>query len=258
MISPHFLHILLVGTPHGFRGELKGMDRTACIVCNDRERSQWLEACLGKEGFSGFLFFREEQWPDACLSVRIREPDLVIFDLPAFNSFTFDALRELRFACCGILIALMDWENDLGQTMAFDLGVDDVVSKPYSERLLHARLRSNLRKGRPGALRQQCITINDLTVHAGRREAILKGEPLELTTLLFDLLWFLVRNAGSVVTRGDLGRHVFDARYKGVDRSIDVYISRLRQKLEDDPARPSYLKTVRGEGYLFVSGGKNG
>jgi DNA-binding response OmpR family regulator len=182
-----------------------------------------------------------------------------VFDISPLNALTFDALRELRAACDVLLLVFMDSENDLGQAMAYELGADDVVPKPYPERLLNARLRSHLRRGRGGwaGRPQRSISIGDLTVHAGRREVLLKGRPLELTTLMFDLLLFLVRNAGSVVTRDDLCRSVFAAQYNGVDRSIDVYISRLRSKIEDNPARPSYLKTVRGEGYLFVSGGES-
>jgi two-component system, OmpR family, response regulator RstA len=233
-------------------------EKTAFIVVNDQDLSCWLKDCLEKEGFVSFAFFREEKWTDACAAMRLQDPDLAVLDITAFNSFTFDACREMRAACDGLLFVIMDQENDLGQAMVFELGADDVVARPFSERVFQARLRSHLRRGRGRAAsrRQRSISIGGLTVHAGRREALLEGEPLDLTTLQFDLLLFLVRNAGCVVTRDDLYRSVFDAQYNGVDRSIDVYISRLRQKIEEDPAHPSYLKTVRGEGYLFVSGGE--
>lgn len=227
--------------------------KAACMVGNDHALFEWLKECLEKEGFTDFASYNGERWTDACTLMRLNDPDLTIFDIASFNTAAFDACREMRAACCGLFIVLMDRENDLGQVMAFELGSDDVVSKPFSERLLQARLRSHLRRGRVDIRRRRCISIGGLTVHAGRREAFLNGRPVELTSLLFDLLLFLVRNAGSVVTREALCRSVFDTEYNGVDRSMDVYISRLRSKIEDDPSRPSYLKTVRGEGYLFVS-----
>ncbi len=125
-----------------------------------------------------------------------------------------------------------------------------------SPRLLLAHMGALFRRGCSGARgkSQRCITIRDLTVNASRREASLKERLLDLTSTEFDLLWYLARKAGFVVSRDDLYREVFHSEYNGVDRSIDVYISRIRQKLGDDPARPYYLKTVRGEGYLLTQG----
>ena len=96
------------------------------------------------------------------------------------------------------------------------------------------------------------VTVGSLTVDASRREALLDGAPLELTTVEFDLLWFLANHAGVVLSRNDIHLHLYKTEYDGFDRSIDVYISRIRKKLGDDPADPKVLKTVRGVGYLFA------
>lgn len=231
------------------------VNRTALIIGSDHDVSSLVREHLSEEGFCVKISFVEERREEAYPFIRSQQPGVVILDLASFNRIGFEACREIRELSDELMIVLLNQEDELNQTLAFELGADDVITKPVSSRLLHARLRAHLRRGdrlmnRGGA---GMVSIGELTIHPGRREAYLKGQPLCLTTLLFDLLRHFMSNVGSVISREDLCRSLFNSSYNGVDRRIDVYISRLRRKIEHNPAQPEYLKTVRGEGYLFVS-----
>jgi DNA-binding response OmpR family regulator len=103
-----------------------------------------------------------------------------------------------------------------------------------------------------GELRRECLEVNGLQVDAGTRAATLDGRDLHLTDAEFDLLQFLAFNAGRLVTREELSRHLRGLPYDGLDRSVDLRVVRLRQKLGDDARRPRFIRSVRGEGYLLL------
>jgi len=181
-------------------------------------------------------------------------PDIVMVHVERSNRMGLGLCAEIRAIHDGLIILCMDYEDEQDQIVAYKNGVDDIIVMPISPRLLIAKLNALLRREKQilGNARSTCITIGDLRVDASRREAFLKDKSLHLTTIQFDLLWYLMRNAGVTVTRDNLCRVLFDTEYNGIDRAIDVYISRIRQKLRDNPRNPAYVKTVRGIGYLFA------
>lgn len=203
---------------------------------------------------NGHVVLYEKDRSAVCARIQKESPDMVVLDIDAFDRTGLEICREMRRGYGGTILILTDRDDDLEQIFALDSGADDVLTKPVSTRLLLARINALLRRwvSRSKDVQGRCITIRDLKVSASRREACLNGKILDLTTIQFDLLWCLVSNAGYVVSRDDLYKDLFNSEYNGLDRSIDVYISRLRQKIGDDPAKPFYLKTVRGQGYLFA------
>ena len=102
------------------------------------------------------------------------------------------------------------------------------------------------------ATKSTCIKCVELTVNIAKREVIARGRDALLTSIEFDIFNYLMQNSGQVVSRNDIHKVLYNSDHNGFDRSLDIYISRIRQKIGDDPAKPKYVKTVRGVGYLFV------
>jgi DNA-binding response OmpR family regulator len=161
----------------------------------------------------------------------------------------------------GPILILTAREEDMDQVAGLEMGADDYVKKPVEPRVLLARIRALLRRyqntlendrvGVDPAKRQEQI-FGALTIDRSSRSVSLDGEPVELTTNEFDLLWLLASQEGTVLNRDTILSELRGIGYDGIDRSVDVNISRLRKKLGDDSAKPHKIKTVWGAGYLFV------
>ncbi len=146
--------------------------------------------------------------------------------------------------------------EETDKVVGLELGADDYVTKPYAWNELRARIRALLRRGgHKGVLdaadgaRQ--LSAGDLTVDLDRREVRKRGEEITLPARLFDLLVYFMRNRGNVLTRDQLLEKVWGYDYEGDTRTIDVHIRWLRERIEDDPANPQLIQTVRGVGYRF-------
>jgi len=187
----------------------------------------------------------------ACERILSDPPHLVILDIMLPGLDGFEVCRKVRPRYKGPILILTARDEDMDQVLGLELGADDYVVKPIRPRVLLARIRALLRRpSHQGDDRS--VTLGSLTVNARRREAFIDGRPVPLTTAEFDLLWHLVQHAGVVLSRNEIYLALYNTEYDGLDRSVDVYVSRLRQKLGDDPLAPRYLKTVRGRGYLFA------
>lgn len=199
---------------------------------------------------------------DAALETIAREqPDLVLLDimLPGKDGLTL--CRELRPGFDGPIVMLTSLDSDLNQILSFEIGADDFVLKTSPPTVLLARLRSLLRrKSQPpvtqaAPARRTRLAFGALVVDEGRREVSLGGQPLALSTAEFDLLWLMASHAGQVLSRDTLMQAMRGVSYDGLDRSVDVAVSRLRRKLGDVPPAPTRIKTLRNQGYLFVAEG---
>ena len=201
----------------------------------------------------GFTVLHEANGKDGTRTILARQPDLVILDIMLPGMDGFSVCRSVRGDFHGPILILTARDDDLDQILGFELGADDFVVKPVRPRVLMARIRALLRRHGAHAItgENRRVRIEELVVDAERREARLSGKMLDLTTVEFNLLWYLVTHAGRVLSRNDIHIALYQSEYDGMDRSIDVYISRLRQKLGEDTTSPHFLKTVRGEGYLF-------
>jgi two-component system response regulator RegX3 len=154
-----------------------------------------------------------------------------------------------------IMVTARDGEID--KVVGLELGADDYVTKPYSARELIARIRAVLRRGGEGAgdaePQQQVLAAGPVRMDVERHVVTVAGGEVPLPLKEFDLLEYLLRNVGRVLTRGQLIDRVWGADYVGDTKTLDVHVKRLRSKIEPDPSTPSHLVTVRGLGYKFES-----
>lgn len=179
-------------------------------------------------------------------------PDLVILDwmLPRLDGLS--VAERIRTTSAVPIIMLTARVTERDRLAGFDAGVDDYVIKPFSARELEARVRAVLRRssGKESPIQE----VGDLRLDREQRLVWVRGEPVELSAMGFDLLAFLITHPGRVFTRLELLEAVRGETYSGFERSIDSHIKRLRQKMEPDPTHPSYILTVFGVGYRFAKG----
>jgi DNA-binding response OmpR family regulator len=181
--------------------------------------------------------------------------DVLLLDLMLPGRDGLEICREVRARSDVPIIILTARGEEADRVMGLELGADDYLAKPYSPRELLARIRAVSRraKGLAGP-RNAAIVVGTLQLDPSARRATLAGEELPLTGYEFDLLRALAERAGRILSREQLMELVRGSAEEAFDRSIDVHVSRLRQKLGDDPKRPRLIKTVRGVGYLLAAG----
>jgi DNA-binding response OmpR family regulator len=185
----------------------------------------------------------------------LRTPyDVVLLDLMLPQKSGWEACREIRLRSAVPLIVLTARSEEADRVLGLGLGADDYLTKPYSARELLARIEALVRRARgqvgPG---QGLLRVGALVLEPAAHRALLDGRELALTGHEFTLLLALVERAGRVLSREQLMDLCGGGSLEAFDRSIDVHVSRLRQKLGDDSRNPRLLKTVRGAGYLFVA-----
>jgi two-component system response regulator RegX3 len=223
---------------------------TRVLVVEDEESiSDPLSYMLRREGFEVNV---AATGPDALTSFDRTGADLVLLDLMLPGLSGTEVCRNLRVRSNVPIIILTARDSEVDKVVGRELGADDYVTKPFSHRELVARIRAVLRRG---AEAEELITP---TLEAGpvrmdveRHTVAVDGGIVALPLKEFDLLELLLRNAGRVLTRGQLIDRVWGADYVGDTKTLDVHIKRLRSKIEPDPANPKYLLTVRGLGYKF-------
>ena len=221
------------------------------IAEDDARLAGLLREYLANHGFAVEI---ESHGARAVERILQERPTLVILDLMLPDMSGFDVCRLVRDRCsCGILM-LTASKAESDQTVGLDLGADDYVVKPVEPRILLARVRSLLR--RLGALPfnadLRVLSAGGITLDRDTRAARIFGHPIELTMIEFEILWLLIRYAGEAVTRDQLCLQVRGVAYDGIDRGIDVHVSRVRRKLEARGFDASSVKSVRGLGYLFI------
>ena len=173
--------------------------------------------------------------------------DAIVLDimLPGLNGY--DVLKQLRARKIWLpVLMLTAKDGEYDQTDAFDLGADDYLTKPFSFMILVARLRALIRRGAPE--RPVLVTVGSLILDPARRTVERRGEPIILTAREYGLLYFLMRNAGDVLSKSEILDNVWDSAFEGSDNIVEVYIGYLRRKI-DAPYGLTTLRTVRGLGY---------
>lgn len=176
-------------------------------------------------------------------------PDAVVLDVNLPGQDGFAVCRSVREKYHGAIIILTARGGEFDEVQGLELGADDYLAKPVRPLALLARLRSHLRRNSFEESSSQPLVIGSLMVDASRRRVELSGREVELTSAEFDLLKLLADYAGKTLSRSEIHQSIHGIRYDGLDRSIDLRVSRLRKKLGDDPARPALIKSVRGTGY---------
>ncbi|MDQ7828705.1 MAG: response regulator transcription factor [Armatimonadota bacterium] len=200
----------------------------------------------------GFEVLTAGDGREALRQVGEGAPDLVILDLMLPEVDGFEVCRQIRGTSAVPILMLTARGRELDRIAGFELGADDYVTKPFSPRELVARVRAILRRaGRELLGAQAPLQADGLRLDPATREVSLHGRPVELTAKEFDLLALLMRHPNRVFTRDFLLEHLWGHDYFGSTRTVDMHISRLREKIEDDPAAPTFIQTVRGVGYKF-------
>lgn len=219
------------------------------LVEDDRRLAGLMEAYLSKQGYRVTAYPRGNGAEEAILAAR---PDLVVLDIMLPGKGGFEVCRDLRPLYPGLIMMLTARGDEIDEILGLELGADDYLAKPVEPRRLLARVRALLRRGtQDDTIPGERLAFGGFVIDQGTRSVLLHGEPLELTTAEFDLLWLLASHAGRILTRDDILGNLRGIGFDGTDRSIDARISRLRKKLLDDPDAPTRIKTVRGKGYLF-------
>jgi two-component system OmpR family response regulator len=184
--------------------------------------------------------------------LRIR-PDVVLLDLMLPGSDGLDVCRQLRSRTDVPIIMVTARTEEADRVIGLEGGADDYVPKPFQSRELLARIRAQARRARGEAgPRAERIEIGNLVIDAATMQVTVDGEPVAVTTSEFTLLHALAQRAGRVMSREQLLQLLHGSTEEAFDRSIDVVVSRLRGKLEEDPKNPRMLKTIRGAGYMLT------
>lgn len=224
------------------------------LVEDDVQLAELVREYLQRYEFEVSLEHRGDTAADR---VRLRKPDILVLDLNLPGRDGLEICRELRMEFPGPIVMFTARDEDVDEVVGLELGADDYLTKPVEPRVLLARLRSLMRRCQPAhrtaaEASDELLTFGRLRLDARGRAVYLDGREIPLSTAEFDLLWLLASRAGKVVDRDSILKRLRGIDYDGLDRSVDIGISRLRRKLGDDANRPYRIKTVRGRGYLFV------
>jgi len=190
--------------------------------------------------------------------VTSNPPDLILLDIMLPGLDGRSVCRALRPGYPGPILMLTALGEEIDEVLGLEIGADDYLTKPVSPRVLLSRIQTSLRRSTQPfdsdteSGDQDIIIIGSIMVDHGNRLVSVDERAIDLTTAEFDLLSFLVRNPGQVLSRDRIYNAVRGIDYDGIDRSIDIRVARLRKKLGDDGKQPRYIKSIRGEGYLMV------
>jgi len=224
------------------------------LVEDDVRLAKLIQEYMGQQGVKMSL---EHNGANAVARITEEKPDLVILDIMLPGMDGLEICRQVRPSFSGPIMMLTAKDEDIDQVVGLELGADDYVTKPVQPRVLLARVRALLRRGSgsddtQNAKDPQLLEFGTLRVNAGAQEVHYNNEEIDCTTNEFKLLWLLASNAGHVMSRDSILETLRGIGYDGLDRSVDVRISRLRKKLGDDANHPYKIKTVWGKGYLWV------
>ncbi|MGX9674603.1 two-component sensory transduction protein RegX [Mycobacterium sp. HM-7] len=223
---------------------------TSVLIVEDEESlADPLAFLLRKEGFEATVV---TDGPSALAEFDRAGADIVLLDLMLPGMSGTDVCKQLRSRSGVPVIMVTARDSEIDKVVGLELGADDYVTKPYSARELIARIRAVLRRGGEsddvvGA--DGVLEAGPVRMDVERHIVSVNGDPITLPLKEFDLLEYLMRNSGRVLTRGQLIDRVWGADYVGDTKTLDVHVKRLRSKIESDPANPVHLVTVRGLGY---------
>lgn len=224
------------------------MQAKILVVDDEKPIADIIKYNLEQEGYKVLVAYDGEE----AVNITFRDrPDLVILDIMLPKKDGFAVLREIRKRLSVPILMLTAKETETDKVLGLELGADDYVTKPFGARELTARVRAILRRVEGSLQEQEIMKCGSLEINLDTVEVRKNGRVVELTYREFELLAYLARNAGCVFTRGKLLSDVWGHDYYGDDRTVDVTVRRLREKVEEDPSRPDYIRTKRGIGYYM-------
>ena len=205
---------------------------------------------LTKEGYE---VIEADNGNDAITAFKTAEPEIILLDLMLPGMSGNDVCRVIRQSSNVPIIMLTAKDDEIDKVVGLEMGADDYVTKPYKSRELLARMKAVLRRRV-----EPSVAVGASTLEAGpvrmdleRHQVFVNGEKVSMPLKEFELLELLLENVNRVLTRGQIIDRVWGSNYFGDTKTLDVHIKRIRSKIEDDPARPTHLQTVRGLGYKF-------
>ena len=231
------------------------------IVEDDESLAQWMKKYLVLKNFTVTVIGRGDLAVDY---IKKHNPDIVILDgmLPGLDGF--DVCKAVRPSFTNAIIMVTARDEEIDEVLGLDAGADDYLTKPLRARALLARIDKWLKRQSSTTLQEPILenkTHNDdssklifgqFTIDAQARSVSLEGVTINISTNEFDLLWILAERAGQVVARSELMMLLRGFEYDGFDRTVDLRISKLRKKLNDNTSQPYRIKTIWGKGYLLV------
>lgn len=228
------------------------------VVDDEQPIADILKFTLEKEGYQVIVAYDGDEAVQLALS---ENPDLILLDIMLPKKDGMEVCRTIREKADMPIIMLTAKDSEVDKVVGLELGADDYVTKPYSSRELLARVKAHLRRHQkeqqPSRPNNQ-IRIHELVIDLNSYQVYKADTPVELTYREFELLYYLARHVGQVLTREHLLEAVWGFDYFGDVRTVDVTVRRLREKIEDDPSRPEYIITRRGLGYSMRDPGSGG
>lgn len=227
------------------------MDLKILVVDDEKPIADILKFNLEKEGYDVICAYDGEE---AVELAKSEDPDLILLDIMLPKKDGNEVCREVRKTHDMPIIMLTAKDSEIDKVLGLELGADDYVTKPFSNRELIARVKANLRRQQVSADPVQPdkdIKIGNLTIHPNAYAVSRDGEDIDLTHREYELLYYLARNIGQVMTREHLLETVWGYDYFGDVRTVDVTVRRLREKIEENPSHPVWIITRRGVGYYL-------
>lgn len=224
------------------------------VVDDEKPISDIIKFNLEKEGYEVVTAFDGEE---AIEKVEAENPDLIVLDVMLPKKDGLEVVREVRKTHSMPIIMVTAKETEIDKVLGLELGADDYVTKPFSNRELVARVKANLRRQTATQTQETAeketndLQVGELVIHPDAYYVTKNGATIDLTHREFELLFYLARHVGQVMTREHLLEEVWDFDYLGDVRTVDVTIRRLREKVEDNPSHPGYIITRRGVGYYL-------
>ncbi|ERI08616.1 response regulator transcription factor [Aneurinibacillus aneurinilyticus] len=224
------------------------------VVDDEQSIVTLLEFNLQKAGFE---VIKTGDGPTAVTLAETEKPDLIVLDIMLPGMDGMEVCKKLRMEKINTpILMLTAKDEEFDKILGLELGADDYMTKPFSPREVVARVKAILRRSgqqqepkSAGASDEQVITIGQLVIYPEKYEVVFSGNKLELTPKEFELLQYMASHPGRVMTRDQLLNAVWNYDFVGDSRIVDVHISHLREKIEEDTKQPKYIKTVRGLGY---------
>lgn len=230
------------------------MAKKILVVDDEKPISDIIKFNLEKEGYEVLIAYDGEE---ALARVEADDPDLIILDLMLPKIDGLEVAKRVRVKHSTPIIMVTAKDSELDKVLGLELGADDYVTKPFSNRELVARVKANLRRQEAVTTaadnRKADIKVGDLTIHPDAYTVTKRGENINLTHREFELLHYLARHLGQVINREHLLQTVWGYDYFGDVRTVDVTVRRLREKIEDNPSHPEWLVTRRGVGYYLAN-----
>ena len=224
------------------------MQKRILIIDDDRKLNKLLIDFLTEHDFNAHSATHPRE---GLRAMNVFKPDLIILDIMLPDMDGFEVLREVRKSSEIPILMLTARGDTMDRILGLEIGADDYLPKPFEPRELVARIRAIFRR-QSGHIKQEFYQTGKLKINVQKYEAFLGSDRLDLTTSEFEILSFFFKNSGIVLNRDQIMDNLRGIEWDAFNRSIDVLISRLRQKLKDDPKNPKYIKTVWGAGYMFI------